>query len=42
MIKRHAYQDITDCTAQDDLGVIAEVIACQSFEDKFEADDTQT
>lgn len=26
----------------DDLGVIAEVLVCESFKAKFEADDTQT
>ena len=26
----------------DDLGVIAEVLVCESFKTKFEADDTQT
>mgnify|MGYP007007041736 CR=1 FL=1 len=26
----------------DDLGVIAEVLVCQSFKTKFQADDTQT
>jgi hypothetical protein len=31
-----------DLRCQDDLGVIAEVISCQSFDARFAANDTQT
>ena len=37
-----AIKDLLTVMTLDDLGVIAEVIASHSFEDKFAANDTQT